>query len=281
MNPLLTELLVCPRCAGSLEHRAEALVCAACREPIPVGGDKPLFAPVAEGVMPSPKKERGLHKATTWRQANHAFFARAAGRIDAGAVVVDVGAGHGGFKDLFASKRYLGTDIYPYDEIDFVCDLTKASPFRPGSVDVFVLSNVFEHVREPHAFVGNLVRALRPGGRLLIAVPFLIKLHQQPYDFHRFTHHALAEMMGRFGLRIDCFEAVHTPFALARSMVMNLARFIPPDARAARLLATGVLQGLDLLGKTSAVPEPQITNLLAENNMGDAPVGYQLEAVRA
>ena len=44
---------------------------------------------------------------------------------------------------------------------------------------------------------------LKPGGHIVLTVPFAWELHEEPYDFFRFTPHALKELFARAGLQID------------------------------------------------------------------------------
>jgi SAM-dependent methyltransferase len=53
---------------------------------------------------------------------------------------------------------------------------------------------VLEHVFDVQAATDNIRRALRPGGRALIAVPHLYPYHDEPIDFWRFTEHSLRRL---------------------------------------------------------------------------------------
>jgi predicted SAM-dependent methyltransferase len=46
-----------------------------------------------------------------------------------------------------------------------------------GQVDAVICLEVLEHVGYPFRAAGELVRVLRPGGRLLLTVPFLTSYH--------------------------------------------------------------------------------------------------------
>lgn len=47
----------------------------------------------------------------------------------------------------------------------------ESLPFREGSFDCVLMSEVIEHLEAPRRSVGEAVRVLRPGGRLLITTP--------------------------------------------------------------------------------------------------------------
>ena len=60
---------------------------------------------------------------------------------------------------------------------------------------------------KPQVCFDEIFRVLKPGGDCLILVPFVIKLHQEPFDFHRYTKHALKTYATEAGFKsIDVQE---------------------------------------------------------------------------
>ena len=57
---------------------------------------------------------------------------------------------------------------------------------------------VLEHVFDVRAAVDSMRRALRPGGKVLIAVPHIYPYHDEPIDFWRFTEYSLRELCRDF-----------------------------------------------------------------------------------
>ncbi len=76
-----------------------------------------------------------------------------------------------------------------------------ALPFPDGSFDTVVMFHVLEHTEDPDTVLGEVSRVLRPGGRALLAVPFLWGLHEVPRDFFRATPFGLRRMLETSGLR--------------------------------------------------------------------------------
>lgn len=69
-------------------------------------------------------------------------------------------------------------------------------PFRSGVFDAVFSFNVLEHVRDPFACARELVRVLKPGGRLYCVVPFLQPFHAYPHHYYNMTAQGLANLFG-------------------------------------------------------------------------------------
>lgn len=120
--------------------------------------------------------------------------------------ILDIGcanrwvAGH-----LPSGCQYVGVD-YPAtggllygSRPDVFADAARL-PVRDGVVDALVMLEVLEHLRFPSAALCEAARVLRPGGRLLLSVPFLYPIHDAPHDFQRFTTYGLAREIESAGL---------------------------------------------------------------------------------
>jgi SAM-dependent methyltransferase len=168
-------------------------------------------------------------------------------------------------------------DIYPYPEVDIVCDLTQTNPFRDASLDAILLMNVLEHVYDAHALLESLAKMLKPGGVLVIAIPFLVKMHQVPVDFARYTHYSLQRFAADHGLEISHLEGFYDPLSVLAEGIGNLKNAVLPEVSGARHYAgrlfAWVLQanasGLRALLGPGSVSSPESTR-------SQAPTGYHL-----
>lgn len=236
------EIIACPVCLSSLTLPCDpqGIHCENCKAFYPIRWNQLIMTPTPENIIPAKNPRRPPRSGTVWRVHNWDFLASCEEALPGGALVIDIGAGPGDFAPLFRRHRYIATDFYPYEGLDLVCDLRKAWPFRPSSTDVIVCTNVLEHIYDGIGFVRRLAETLRPGGQLWIAVPFMIKIHQAPYDFHRYTHFALEELVREADLKIHRMEGVYLPDYLLGSALNNLRESIKPNGRLTHAIARRV-----------------------------------------
>jgi len=119
---------------------------------------------------------------------------------------LDVGCGQRPYEHLVASTKYIGLEI----DTQAARKINKADiyykgkrfPFRNKSFDSVMINQVFEHVFNPDRFLQEVSRVLKPGGRLLITVPFVWDEHEQPQDYARYSSFGLAWLLNKNGFKI-------------------------------------------------------------------------------
>ena len=79
-------------------------------------------------------------------------------------------------------------------------------PFSEERFDSIVYSEVFEHLRYPELALSEAHRVLRPGGNLVICVPFLYRIHGDPCDYLRFTDYMWKDLLSLHGFEIIKLE---------------------------------------------------------------------------
>jgi SAM-dependent methyltransferase len=195
---------------------------------------RPPAAPLGPAAAaPAPVRQRAplrlrlaaLYRKTPfnpfWLDARHLrrSVARLAGH--ASGRLLDVGVGERPYAALFGPRvsRYVGLEYPPAAE-NLSPDITGARsanlkgavdvwgdggalPFRDASFDTVLCTELLEHVPDPDRCLAEIARALRPGGALLMTVPFISALHALPYDFWRFTPAGLTALLTRHGLVVE------------------------------------------------------------------------------
>jgi SAM-dependent methyltransferase len=93
------------------------------------------------------------------------------------ACVVEVGGADYSFKDHVPSARWIVVDKFgsPDVRLDFE-EPGFRLPFDSGSIDVFICTEVLEHLRVGGGLVREMARCLRPAGAAYISVPNLSSL---------------------------------------------------------------------------------------------------------
>jgi len=127
--------------------------------------------------------------------------------------MLDVGCGGMPYTSVVEDRisSYDGLDINPRTEgVRFVCSVMDMVPVESGSYDTVLCSEVLEHVPYPTTAVEEMSRVLRPGGKLIISVPFLSRLHEEPNDFQRFTEHGLRLLLSDAGFEVEFVESIGT-----------------------------------------------------------------------
>lgn len=147
----------------------------------------------------SSQLQRFIAEAPHTRTEIAAAVERFAGEVPSGARLLDAGAGDSPYRGFFAACDYRTHD-WPGSPhagaagADVIADIADL-PLDDGSLDAVLCTEVLEHVRDPRAAAGELRRILVPGGRILITVPFVGELHEEPYDFQRFTSYGLRALL--------------------------------------------------------------------------------------
>ncbi len=72
-------------------------------------------------------------------------------------------------------------------------------PVAPGTFDMVLSVNTLEHVYDLEGTLQKLIRALKPGGRIVFAVPFLFRMHGCPDDYNRPTASWWQEKLQQYG----------------------------------------------------------------------------------
>ena len=150
-------------------------------------------------------------------------FHWAAAHISESASVLEVGAGRGAFSRRIPGRHYTGLDFSSGAqklaansniEIQLVA-IEDWADLHPEKYDVVCHFQVLEHISEPAKFLQACVKALRPGGKLLISVPSEDSyigvlgnqaLNMPPHHVTRWSDAALEGLGDLLGCRVETID---------------------------------------------------------------------------
>lgn len=128
-------------------------------------------------------------------------------RLHAGDItgkVLSIGSGDdkdkegGGYRNYFRNaSSYTTSEIEPMPGCDLVLDVRSMPEIPDGAYDCVFCSGVLEHVDDWRKALQEITRVLKPGGTLLLGLPFRQPIHFSPRDYWRFTEHGIREMLRR------------------------------------------------------------------------------------
>lgn len=129
-------------------------------------------------------------------------------------VLLDIGCGRMPYRNKFLKKvtKYIGIDhpevsvLYEklyggYERPDILSDATKV-PLKNSIADTIICLQVIEHLPDPDAALDEMKRLLKNGGYLIVSTVQSYPLHNEPYDYRRFTKFGLVEIMKKHGLKV-------------------------------------------------------------------------------
>jgi len=102
---------------------------------------------------------------------------------------------------LERSGKVLNLDVKVSPIVDLIGD-AHALPLKDNSVDSILCTQVFEHLLRPHTAICEVARVLKPGGIAVISVPQTNELHEEPFDYFRYTKYALMHLANEAGLEL-------------------------------------------------------------------------------
>jgi SAM-dependent methyltransferase len=167
--------------------------------------------------------------------------------------VLDAGAGRGAYRDMLLqhAKEYVGMDVSQSTATSVVGD-AQCLPLTDTSFDTVFCSQVLEHVPRPWNALAEMKRVLKPGGHLILTVPHISWLHNEPHDYYRYTKHGLRFLLNQAG-----FEEVKMKPAggllsllghIPATVLMNLTYGVPvlhPLVRVLNRFWVSVVSALD------------------------------------
>jgi len=161
------------------------------------------------------RKSAALEHKHWWYAERRALVRRLIGPLTPGRAL-DVGCGGGGNAGVL---RDLGWQVNGLEYSPAAAALAASRglpvvradarriPFRDASMDLVMSTDMWEHIDDDEAVAHESFRLLRPGGRLLVAVPCSMKLwsgHDVALGHvRRYEREGLTDLVARAGFEVD------------------------------------------------------------------------------
>ena len=144
----------------------------------------------------------------------------------------DLGCGEAPYRNwiLSQAQEYIGVDWSDSAHditADVVSNLNEPLPIQDESADTVLSLSVLEHLSKPTVMLSEAHRIMKPGGHLLLQVPWQWGVHEAPYDFYRYTPYSLRLLLENSGfINIDITAQAGFFTMLAMKLNYFSSRFI-------------------------------------------------------
>jgi SAM-dependent methyltransferase len=164
--------------------------------------------------------------------------------------LMDVGCGSKPYEELFERSNYQGIDFSNFSvnkdfhagkpDYFFRDDYpeTLSLPFKNNSFNNSIALEVLEHHRNPSKFVDELYRITKDNGYILIAVPFMGGVHEEPYDYQRFTRYGLIELFKKHKFRLINIKEYGSICSTIAKIINDQLSHFADQGKFKRLIAT-------------------------------------------
>ncbi|MGI9184285.1 MAG: class I SAM-dependent methyltransferase [Solirubrobacteraceae bacterium] len=199
----------------------------------------------------SPRLREFVDELPEERHTVLAFVSAVASQLPAGTRILDAGAGNAPYRELFAHCDYVTADWEnsPHEHAPVV-DIhgsLEDLPLADSSFDVVLSTQVLEHVSEPLSVLRELHRITRPGGRVFLTVPLVWELHEEPFDYFRYTPHGVRHLLTAAGFVVESITPRNGYFTTLASLARTATWTIwstDGGREAERTLVDRLLRGL-------------------------------------
>jgi SAM-dependent methyltransferase len=202
--------------------------------------------------------------------------------------VVDVGCGAQPYRGLFsASARYLAIDhadtrgsFGGEAAPDTIYYTGERWPLDSQIADFILCTETLEHILNLDVFLAEMHRCLKPGGRVMLTIPFAARWHFIPHDYWRPTPSALNHLLTKAGfedvgvygrgnqLTVACYKAMGLAFSLLSPQPSNVA-------------FRWVCRGFGVLGLAPTLAAAALANATQGWQGGEDFLGFTVTAYKA
>ncbi len=186
--------------------------------------------------------------------------------------MLDVGCGQKPYKDFFSRvDKYIGMEYdneynKKYSQADIFYD-GRQFPLEDNSFNSVMATQVLEHIFNPIEFLSEINRILKPGGKLLLTVPFVWDEHSQPNDYARYSSFGLTHLLSKHGFEIIRHKKTLPDIRVIFQLInCYLFKILPTKNYRLRLIFyTTILGPINILGIALSKILPSNKDLYLDN----------------
>lgn len=189
---------------------------------------------------PEPTIKRLYDLQSLWGDISlsRALVYEALARSGTGGKLLDVGGGDSApYRNILDCESYDSVNINAGLNPTWVVDIGQSYPAHSSGYDVAISLNTLEHIYEPAFVISEMLRSLKPGGVLLLAVPFMFRVHGSPEDYLRMTPRWFEVTLSQMPVsRLEVQPLIWGPFSVGA-----ISSGLPGPVKKARFFCAKIL----------------------------------------
>jgi len=124
--------------------------------------------------------------------------------------LLDIGCGNKPYNNIVTPyiNEYIGCDIVQSsdNQVNILCPANNI-PLDDRSFDTVISTQTIEHVEDHQGLVNEAYRLLNTGGVFILSGPLYWPLHEEPFDFFRFTRHGFKYILEKAGFEVVSIDS--------------------------------------------------------------------------
>ena len=138
--------------------------------------------------------------------------------------LLDIGCGNKPYEKMFTGRvtEHIGCDVIQSsgNRVDVICP-ANAIPLKDKTFNTVLCTQVIEHVADHRGLLQEAFRLLDSKGILILSGPMYWPLHEEPYDFFRFTEHGFRYLLEGLGFTVIKIQGNGGKWALCGQAIVH------------------------------------------------------------
>ena len=172
-------------------------------------------------------------------------------------LVLDCGAGY----PTQSFANVVQFDMFRFPSTDVAGDALRL-PFADSSFDAVISQAVLEHVTDPFAYAREVLRVLKPGGKVLVDAAFMQPVHAYPHHYFNTTLMGLGEVMQPFEVIEEGVAPHQKPWVMLNWVLQRYVAGLSSERDRKAMLKSTVGDILKKLGQ--GAPQPPFDSLTSQ-----------------